>query len=192
MHGTGHQQPPPLPANAPDQGAANPDTFQDTLNPYAAPAARTAGPLGAPATLGGRGERLVAAFLDGLLYSIGFVPMLAVAIAYGEQQDPPPIFFVAVLVGGAIWLGLFVYNLLLLQREGQTIGKRWLKLRILRADGSRADLGRIFALRMLVPGLIGAVPCIGWLFVIADAVTIFGEQQRCIHDIIADTIVVVA
>jgi uncharacterized RDD family membrane protein YckC len=145
-----------------------------------------------PATLGGRGERLVAAFVDGLLYGIGFVPMLVVAIAYGERAEPPPAFYIAALVGGAIWLGLFVYNLLLLQREGQTIAKRWLKLRIVRADGSRADLGRIFALRMLVPGLIGAVPCLGSLFAIADALTIFGEQRRCIHDIIADTIVVVA
>jgi uncharacterized RDD family membrane protein YckC len=192
VHGTEDQQPPPLPPSALDHGAANPGTVADTLNPYAAPAARTAGPLGAPVTLGGRGERLVAAFLDGLLYGVGFVPMLAVVIVYGEQQEPPPIFYVAALVGGVIWLVLFVYNLLLLQREGQTIAKRWMKLRIVRADGSRADLGRIFALRMLVPGLIGAVPCLGWLFVIADALTIFGEQQRCIHDIIADTIVVVA
>jgi uncharacterized RDD family membrane protein YckC len=142
--------------------------------------------------LGGRGERLLAAFVDGMLYGIGFVPMFVVVIAYGEQAEPPPAFYLAALLGGAIGLGLFVYNMLLLQREGQTIGKRWLKLRIVRVDGSRADLGRIFGLRMLVPGLIGAVPCLGTLFAIADALTIFGEQRRCIHDIIADTMVVVA
>jgi uncharacterized RDD family membrane protein YckC len=189
VHGTGHQPPPPLSADEHrDQGAHGPEVF----NPYVAPAARTVGPLGVPATLAGRGERLVAVFVDGMLYGIGFIPMFAVAAVIGEQTEPPPAFYLAVLMGLAICLGLFVYNLVLLQREGQTIAKRWLKLRIVRADGSRADLGRIFALRMLVPGLISAVPCVGFLFALADALTIFGEQQRCIHDLIADTIVVVA
>ncbi len=178
MHGTEHQQPPALP--------------EDAFNPYVAPVASTFEFAAGPFVLGGRGERLLAVLLDSLLYGVCFLPLVAVMVVYGEQKDPPPAFYLAMLVGGAFWLALFVYNLLLLQREGQTIGKRLLKLRIVRADGSRADLGRIFGLRMLVPGLIGAVPCVGFLFSLADALAIFGEQQRCIHDIMADTIVVVA
>jgi uncharacterized RDD family membrane protein YckC len=188
VHGTGPQQPPPLPADIRNQDVLSPDT----LNPYVAPAARTVDPPAAPAILAGRGERLVAVFVDGLLYGVGFLPMFAVAMVSGEQADPPPAFYLALLVGAAMGLGLFVYNLMLLQREGQTVAKRWLKLRIVRTDGSRADLGRLFALRMLVPGLISAVPCLGFLFALADALAIFGEQQRCIHDLIADTMVVVA
>lgn len=184
MHGTGHPSPPPLPAYTSEQRVPGPDSF----NPYAPPAAGTV--LVHTAALAGRGQRLLAAILDALLYGIAFLPLLPIAIIHGEQAEPPPAFYLAMLFGGAVFLALFVYNLLLLQREGQTIAKRWLKLRIVRSDGQRADLGRIFALRMLMPGLIGAVPCIGSLFAIANALAIFGEQRRCIHDLFADTIVV--
>ncbi len=177
MHDHVPQHPPELPTHA--------------LNPYASPTASTrAVPM--PWVLAGRGERLLAVLLDAFAYAIGFVPMFVVAIIYSERDDPPPAFYFAALIGGAIWLAVFVYNLVLLQRQGQTIGKQCLRLRIVRADGSRADLGRIFGLRMLIPGLIGGVPCIGFLFSLADALAIFGEDRRCLHDLFADTIVVVA
>jgi hypothetical protein len=57
-------------------------------------------------------------------------------------------------------------------------------------NDDRASLGRLFGLRMLVPGFIGAVPLIGPFFSLADALFIFGEPRRCIHDYIADTKVV--
>jgi len=90
----------------------------------------------------------------------------------------------------AIGLGLFVYNLALLGQSGQTIGKQWLGIRIVRSDGSNADLGRVFGLRMFLPGLITAFA--GPLFSLPDALCIFGNEKRCIHDMMADTIVVVA
>jgi uncharacterized RDD family membrane protein YckC len=188
MQATEPPRPPPLPADVSDRDAAT----SGMANPYAAPAARAVDFPGLTVALGGRAERLLAVFLDGLLYAVGFVPMFAVAVIHGDRAEPPPAFYLAALLGFAIAIALFVYNLLLLQREGQTIGKRWMRLRIVRKDGSRADLGQLFALRMLVPGLIGAVPCLGAVFALADALAIFGEQRRCIHDLIADTIVVVA
>jgi uncharacterized RDD family membrane protein YckC len=67
-----------------------------------------------------------------------------------------------------------------------------LGIKIVRNDGSRAGLGRIFWLRMFVPGLVGAIPLVGGLFGLIDPLFIFGEEKRCLHDLIADTIVVTA
>ena len=41
-------------------------------------------------------------------------------------------------------------------------------------------------------GLLGLVPLIGWLFALADALLIFRDSRKCLHDNIADTIVVTA
>jgi hypothetical protein len=52
-------------------------------------------------------------------------------------------------------------------------------------------VGAVF-LRAIVPGLIGAIPCVGNLFVLFDVLFIFGEERRGIHDYIAGTKVVEA
>jgi uncharacterized RDD family membrane protein YckC len=61
-----------------------------------------------------------------------------------------------------------------------------------RADGSRASLARIFGRRNFVNGLPGSLPFLGYLYQLVDCLMIFGEKQQCIHDMIADTIVVKA
>ena len=45
--------------------------------------------------------------------------------------------------------------------HAQTLGKRWLGVRILRSDGSRPTLSRVALLRELVPMLISAIPFVG-------------------------------
>jgi uncharacterized RDD family membrane protein YckC len=41
-----------------------------------------------------------------------------------------------------------------------------------------------------VPALISAIPKVGRFFGLIDALAIFTPERRCIHDYIADTIVV--
>ncbi len=53
-------------------------------------------------------------------------------------------------------------------------------------------LGRLVFLRYGGPGLIGQIPFLGSLFSLLDALFIFSEERRCIHDHFADTKVVVA
>jgi uncharacterized RDD family membrane protein YckC len=38
--------------------------------------------------------------------------------------------------------------------------------------------------------LLGAIPYVGWLVSLVDPLLIFGKDRRCLHDLIADTIVV--
>jgi uncharacterized RDD family membrane protein YckC len=100
----------------------------------------------------------------------------------------------AVLIGVAtlILLGLLIYNLVLLAREGQTLGKRALKIRIVRSDGDRVTLGRLIGLRWLPLAVVGAVPIVGPILGLVNALFIFREDQRCLHDHFADTKVVLA
>ena len=58
----------------------------------------------------------------------------------------------------------------------------------MRSDGSDATLGRIFWLRNVVNALIAIIP----LYSLIDILFIFGESRQCLHDKIADTIVVKA
>jgi uncharacterized RDD family membrane protein YckC len=162
----------------------------DGNNPYAAPSARIEQQHDANAeghVLASRGTRLAAYIVDGLVVGVWFIP--AYWAWLGPNADAPgALTFLALLVG----IALFAYNLVLLHQHGQSIAKRWMNIRIVRADGTRAGLGRIFSLRMLVPGLISAIPLIGNIFGLADALFIFGEERRTLHDRIADTIVVEA
>jgi uncharacterized RDD family membrane protein YckC len=163
-----------------------------TQNPYAAPSAPLPSiPPPLPATnrpqLAGRGERLLARIIDQLLYAACFLPFLALVLLRGGAPNGGFV-SLAVLVVLAALLGLFVYNLILLGESGQTVGKRWLRIRIVRTDGSDADLGRVFGLRMCVPWVIGFF--LGPFFVLPDVLFIFGEERRCLHDMMADTIVV--
>lgn len=164
-------------------------------NPYAAPAARLADlvPEGVQEKAG-RGVRLGAVLLDVVPAAIVAIVAAILIPAVGSDGGKGINTLGGVLLGVMVllMLGYAVYQLVQLHRTGQTFGKKVLGIKIVRTDGSRAGLGRIFLLRMFVPGLAGAVPFIGPLFSLADPLFIFGEERRCLHDMIADTIVVVA
>jgi uncharacterized RDD family membrane protein YckC len=163
--------------------------MEDIINPYAAPEVPVTSTLPPPLPdevrlpLAGRGDRLLAKILDRALYFACLVPALVVAILQMRNA-----LGLAVALGVLAVVILFIYNLTLLGDHGQTVGKRWLRIRIVRSDGSDADLGRLFGLRMCVPWLIGFL--LGPLFVLPDVLFIFGDERRCLHDMMADTIVV--
>lgn len=74
--------------------------------------------------------------------------------------------------------------------HGQTWGKKMLGMRIVRSDGSPADFGRVIALRYGVPYLVGVMPLLAQLWGLADSLCIFRESRQCLHDSLADTIVI--
>jgi uncharacterized RDD family membrane protein YckC len=147
--------------------------------------------------LAGRLSRLLAWFLDGVIAGLMiYVPGLVVAAATGAlgQLDRPesevdfsvlalPLFVCFMGFVGWAWI-----TTLLVARYGQTMAKRALGIKVVRSDGSKASLGRIFWLRNVVNVLLSAIPLYGLI----DMLFIFGERRQCIHDLIADTIVVKA
>ena len=81
----------------------------------------------------------------------------------------------------------------LLYKYGQTIGKRYLDIRIVDLNNNLPSFGRVYALRYLLGmSVVPAVPIIGGLFSLVDTLFIFRSDRRCIHDLIAGTKVVAA
>ncbi len=148
--------------------------------------------------LAGRGARLVAVILDGLIVGVPLALLIGVALYLDEKNRPAgsggvgPLSIAAFIVAGVGMLAYLAITLMWLSRYGQTVGKRLLKIRIERVDGTRASLGRLILLRAGITGLLGAIPVFGALISLIDSLMIFGEARRCLHDRIADTVVVEA
>jgi uncharacterized RDD family membrane protein YckC len=166
-------------------------------NPYAPPKADVrdiAGP--SENELAGRFIRLVTAILDSiilgaLVYTPVFFSMGAAGLAGLARGDRSALLHalgiggLLALVGLGVWIWLTV---LFVSRNGQTIGKKLIGIKVVRKDGSKASLGRIFWLRNVVNTILAIIPFYGLI----DILLIFSESRQCIHDRIADTIVVKA
>lgn len=158
-------------------------------------------PTPSPSQSAGRGSRLLARILDGL---IGVVPALVLLISAlapvmtavqnaqmaGVPLDGAPPISVGVFGALLLWIVVFtVIQLAYLTTRGQTLGKMICKVKVVMfADGKNGGFVPNVLLRTIVNGLIGMVPFYG----IVDIFFIFREDRRCIHDLIAGTVVVKA
>ena len=143
-------------------------------------------PLDADSPLADPGMRLAAQTID---VGAALLPLLLL-VGVGVLAHSSTLVHAGVASTIAVSLPLAILNLWWLHRYGQTLGKRVLGLRIVRASGERVGLLRILLLRIALPGLLGGVPYLGYLFVGADALMIFSDGRQTIHDRIADTVVV--
>lgn len=163
------------------------------VNPYAAPQSQVLSNLPGlvPAS---RGVRLGACLLDCLTGIIGIGIPIGIAIFFMVQMensgsdDVPAGAIAGFTLAGLAFLGLTVWNIVLLSTRGQTLGKKWLGIRIVTfPDGQKPGFVKGFLLRSFVNGIIGqVVPFYG----IIDPCFIFREDNRCVHDLLADTTVI--
>ncbi|WP_395716986.1 RDD family protein [Prosthecobacter sp.] len=165
------------------------------FNPYTAPQANIVTPAMMPRLkLASRGARLGAAIIDTLIVMFAIaVPVVIGVMLMGQAEksggDDVPVAAISFFVlAGVVMLGLLVWNAVWLTKYGQTIAKRMLKIRVVSfPDGQNAGFVKAFLLRAVVNAIINQfVPLYG----IVDACFIFREDQRCLHDLIADTTVV--
>ena len=172
----------------------------DASNPYAPPQAtvRDITDPSAPFALAERATRLGAAILDGLILgAMVYLPLTLAFVTLQSGSQPSGLSYVPLIVGfiGCVaWIWL---TTLYVSRNGQTIGKKIVAIKVVRTDGSPASLGRIFWLRNVVNLLISALSLVPILAIVslyglADVLFIFSERRRTLHDRIADTIVVKA
>lgn len=159
-------------------------------NPYAASAAVAQAPEADSGGLASRWQRFWAALIDGLilggliwggLYGVkGLTPAAVALLGFGGK--------LAISIAGFV---LFLaVNGYFLQREGQTVGKKLIGIRIVRSDGSPADLTHLILRRYLPVHAVQLLPFVGGLAALVDCLFIYNKDKRCVHDLIADTKVI--
>lgn len=139
--------------------------------------------------LASRGQRLAAAMLDAA-FQIGALWLVSVLTPYNpwniQDADIWSVNLANTTVGILIF---FLLNGYLLATRGQTIGKVLLKIRITRASGESVTPARL-ALRYGAGFAAGLTAITLWIYSLLDCLMIFRKSRRCLHDEIADTIVV--
>jgi uncharacterized RDD family membrane protein YckC len=161
--------------------------MSEASNPFAPPTAEVAD-IAAAGTLalGGRGARLGATLIDlaiHLTLFFGVVWLLGWRLADDSVASAVRMTVLSLAI-------FFAVQGVPLAQRGQTLGKMVLGLRIVRPDGSRVSALRLFGLRYAIGTVVGAVPFVGWIYTLVDSLLIFRESHRCLHDQIADTVVI--
>lgn len=88
-----------------------------------------------------------------------------------------------------------IVNVVLLTLRGQTIGKLCLGIQVVRfPDGTRAGFIKALLLRAILFTILVFTSLIyfggmGWALLMADYLMIFRKDRRCLHDLVADTLV---
>lgn len=168
-------------------------------NPYAAPAAVVGDVAGSDAAdlesrKASRGKRLGATLIDGLVNVFWLGPILwasVLRVHAGKQGLPvPQTSGLLMFLGALLLLAVIAINCFMLARSDQTIGKRALDIAVVRGDGSPVALTRYIFLRVIPVVLLGMIPLVGRFIGLVDPLLIFGKERRCLHDLIADTIVI--
>jgi uncharacterized RDD family membrane protein YckC len=129
-------------------------------------------------------RRFGAVFLDGLLVVI---PMYAVIglvvfmpISRGEQVNPMLINLISIPFA---LLSLVYEGLMLQYKNGQTLGKMALKVRVVRPDGSPITTGQAW-------GRVVMRTVLGCLWIVDYIPAFFTPEKTTLHDMIASTRVV--
>jgi uncharacterized RDD family membrane protein YckC len=159
---------------------------------YAPPKARVEDVGAEPVSgeLAPRLTRLWAVLVDGV---IPLVLMVVISLVtpldvWGRHHKPDfQEMLLRTVLGFVLFLALHGY---LLATRGQTIGKALFNIRIARPDGAAPSFARLAGLRYGVMALLTLIPYAGSLIGLADGLLIFRQSRRCLHDLIADTVVV--
>jgi uncharacterized RDD family membrane protein YckC len=178
------------PQSSPPPPPSNPFEWQQ--NPYAPPSVHAQGPAWAQAfdqaqPLATPGARLGAHLLDGCLYFGAMMVLALPGAALGDEA--------AGAFGFLGMLALAVYQWYLLSTTGQSLGKKWIGVRVVKLDGSPVDFVSAVLLRswaFYALSFVGGLLVVGAILPLVDALMIFGDQRRCLHDHLAGTKVVVA
>lgn len=119
-----------------------------------------------------RGARLLACLIDGMI-------VMGLVIVFFVTRS-----VALCLLGGAL---LFFGQLYFLSADGQTIGKKAMAIKIVKAEtGANGGFVANVLKRVILNAVIGLVP----LYALVDILFIFREDRRCIHDLIAGTKVI--
>lgn len=136
---------------------------------------------------GGRWRRLLAAIIDGLIvYCLAWLVTTPIAGPRMVYEGSVARLMAANLISAVV---AFLYYVLQHGRWGQTLGKRAMSLRVVRADDAGAISYGQAAWRLLFEYLISLATCgIGGLVDVAWI--LWDERRQALHDKVARTVVV--
>ena len=77
-------------------------------------------------------------------------------------------------------------------KNGQTIGKKIMNVKIVSMQRKQVGIVKLYTLRYLVFSFAYQIPAVGPLINLINVLFIFGKERRCIHDRIAGTFVIKA
>ena len=146
----------------------------------------------APLVLAGRGVRLVAKQLD-LVFNVLFQSPIWWSVGIWDRiwEGTPGLTASDLLVIGAgSFVGFFIIQTYPMHRWGQSWGKRLLRIRIVDLDGGKPALFQLLFHRFAIIAALSKAPNLGVLLSFFDALLIFRQDRRCLHDLIAGTQVV--
>ena len=142
------------------------------------------------------GKRFGAWFCDALIALVATIPgwiVFGIAIAVGAanadsqgrvHDSEAGAFLGLMFLGyGLLFVGALavgIYNIYLLGKTGATLGKRWMKIKVLDQTGQPLGFWKAFA-RELVKGLVGNVCFILWLWPLWD------QQKQGLYDKLFNT-----
>lgn len=166
-------------------------------NPYASPSdsSQAVGNFGTQLRLAGLDKRFLGAIFDALVSFAAVIPGVVLIIVdvvrSGEQSQLGVLGIAGIGLSIVAMLILVGVQLYLLVTRSQTIGKYLIKTQIVDFETSQpAGFVKSFILRSFVSGLIGGIPMVGSIYSIVDILFVFRSDRRCIHDMIAGTVVV--
>ena len=171
-------------------------------NPYAAPAETSREDYERRATpdvqvLATPAQRFTGNLIDTIVITVpgvfAYLPILSLEEQFGEAADVFEIKdWVMLGLGSLVVLAIALIQCVMISNSGQSIGKRIVKTKIVRLDGSNPGFFYGVFMRGLVGRLGGAIPVIGNLYNLVDALSVFRTDRRTIRDQIAGTRVIKA
>ncbi len=137
--------------------------------------------------LAGLGNRIYALIIDYLIWSsILIIILILWAFLFAQiawlQSEPIRLWVVAIqlLILFGVYIGYFIFFETLWR--GQTPGKRYVKIRVIREDGRNVGIQQSILRSLLRP--IDDILCLGFLFIL------FSAQEKRLGDWVAGTILI--
>ena len=140
----------------------------------------TTGPLSFD--LASVGRRWAALIVDRLLFVLTAGAFFAASFLFTKKDDDIAFGFL-----GAAALAYFAYvtyDALMVRRTGQTLGKRLLKIRVVRADGQPVRTGQAWGRALTRAVAVHVLTFVNYL------PALFTQERTCVHDLLAGTRVV--
>ena len=157
-----------------------------------------------PIQLASRWARLGAVIIDGIILGIAGIGIAFVLSLLGSSLNLGGAFerffwaneenetFATTIISTTLDVALYLaINAYFLVKYGQTVGKKALSIQVVSRDTHQLlSPGKIIGIRYILTEVFYIVPGIGSLFAFVDTLAIFSAEKRCIHDLMAGSIVI--